>query len=185
MSQFVRDNVPAVTAALTVVSLALVVATVRGHVPANLLPRHPALVEVIPALNAAISLLAVGTIAAGWRFARRREFARHRASMVASAALFALFLALYLYRVAIAGPTHFGGPAVVETYLYLPVLVVHMALAVVAIPLVYYALLLGATRDVRELPATRHAAVGRAAASLWLVSFSLGIVVYLLLYVLY
>jgi putative membrane protein len=60
-----------------------------------------------------------------------------------------------------------------------------MGLAMVSIPLVYYALLLAGTRPVNEIPATKHAKVGRVAASLWLVSFALGIVVYLLLYVLY
>ena len=41
-----------------------------------------------------------------------------------------------LYRVVLKGPTDFTGPAVVESYVYLPVLAIHILLAIVAIPLV-------------------------------------------------
>jgi putative membrane protein len=92
---------------------------------------------------------------------------------------------LYLYRVSLVGPTHFAGPAWAERYLYLPILVVHMGLAIVCLPLLYYVLLLAYSHPVAELPATNHPRVGRVAAVLWLVSFALGIVVYLLLYVVY
>jgi putative membrane protein len=60
-----------------------------------------------------------------------------------------------------------------------------MGLAMVAIPLVYYALLLAGTRPVSEIYDTKHARVGRLAATLWVVSFALGIVVYLMLYVIF
>jgi len=93
-------------------------------------------------------------------------------------------LALYLYRIVVHGTTEFPGDGAVYTFVYLPVLAIHIGLALVAIPLVYYALLLATTRRVREIYDTNHAKVGRVAASLWLVSFAPGIVVYLLLYVL-
>jgi len=178
------ENVPAATAALTVVSLALVFGAVLGALPA--LPRAPdPLLAAIPHVNAVLSLVAIGTIAAGWRWIRRGEVRKHRAAMVTALALFAVFLALYLYRVSLEGPTPFTGPETVKTFVYLPVLAVHVLLAIVCIPLLYYVVLLGLTRPVREIHGTNHARVGRVAASLWLLSFTLGVAVYAMLYVVF
>ncbi|WP_158056168.1 DUF420 domain-containing protein [Halorussus halophilus] len=183
MQRFAKRHVPALTGVLSVVSLALVFSVALQVVPASALPRAPdAVLAAIPHINAAISVVAIGVIAAAWRSIRRGDVARHRTGMIAGVVLFATFLVLYLYRVALKGPTPFDGPDVVEQFVYYPVLGIHVLLAVVCIPLLYYVLLLALTRPVSELPATNHPRVGRIAASLWLVSFSLGIVVYLMLY---
>jgi putative membrane protein len=181
-----RDRVPELTAALSLTSLALVFGAALGAIPRDALPRAPdAVIAAIPHVNAVVSTVAVVTIAAGVAFARRREFEKHRAMMLLSAGLFAVFLLLYLYKVIMAGPATFPGPETVYRWLYLPLLAVHILLAVVCIPLLYYVLLLGTTHGVRALGETAHARVGRVAASLWLVSFVLGNVVYALLYVVY
>jgi putative membrane protein len=180
-----RDRVPALTGVLTVVSLALVFGAVLRVVPVGALPRSAALVAAVPHVNAGVSLLAIGTISAGWYWIRSGDVRKHRAAMAASFLLFVAFLALYLYRVSLEGPTSFPGPPAVETYVYYPTLAVHVLLAIVCVPLLYYVLLLAATHPVRELPRTDHARVGRIAASLWLISFALGVVVYALLYVVY
>ncbi|MFB6281883.1 MAG: DUF420 domain-containing protein [Haloferacaceae archaeon] len=181
-----RGRVPAVAAALSACSLALVFGTALGAVPRAWLPRAPAAVlAAIPHVNAAISVLAIATIVAGVRAIRRGAVARHRALMLASTGLFAAFLVLYLYKVALQGPTDFPGPGAVYRVVYLPLLGIHVALAVVCVPLVNYVLLLAVAHPAAELPDTRHPRVGRAAASLWVISFGLGIAVYLLLYVVY
>jgi putative membrane protein len=64
-------------------------------------------------------------------------------------------------------------------------LAIHILLAMVCLPFVYGALLLAATHRVPQLRETLHPRVGRVAATLWLVSFSLGICVYLMLHVLF
>ncbi|WP_299332961.1 DUF420 domain-containing protein [Haloplanus sp.] len=181
-----RDRVPELTVALSLTSLALVFAAALGAIPRAALPRAPGYVlAAIPHINAVVSTVAIVTIAAGVTFARRREFGRHRAMMALSAGLFAVFLILYLYKVALEGPAEFPGPERVYRLLYLPLLAVHILLAVVCIPLLYYVLLLGATHPIRALVDTAHARIGRVAASLWLVSFVLGNAVYALLYVVY
>jgi putative membrane protein len=185
MSLSARDRVRELTAVLSVVSLALVFAAVRQAIPTAVLPRFDPLVAVIPHLNAIISLTAIGTILAGVRAIRRRDIETHRRRMLTSAGLFALFLLLYLYRVSLEGPSEFPGPDSVYLYVYLPILAIHILLAIVAVPVVYYVLLLAVTRPVSELPQTAHARVGRVAASLWLISFTLGIVVWLMLHVLF
>jgi putative membrane protein len=75
----------------------------------------------------------------------------------------------------------FAGPAVVETYLYLPLLVGHAVVALLTFPAVYYTLLVGVTTSRGALPATRHARVGRVAAALWLLTFGSGLIIYVLL----
>jgi len=182
MQQQVRDHVPELTGLLSAVSLALVFGAVLGAVPEGALPRAEGLLDLIPHLNAVISLAAIGTILFGVRSIRRGDIDRHRLSMLASTALFAAFLVLYLYRISLEGPTEFAGPDAVRQFFYLPLLAIHILFAIVCVPFVYYALLLGGTHAVSELPSTNHARAGRIAASLWLVSFALGVVVYLLLY---
>ena len=184
--QRARNHVPVLTAVLTVVSLALVFGAVLGAIPVGSLPRAPASVfDAIPHVNAVISTVAIGTIFAGVRFIRRGDVERHRAMMLASVVLFVAFLVLYLYKVAVSGTAAFGGPETVYRFVYLPTLAIHMVLAIVCIPLLYYVLLLAVTRPVAELYDTSHKRFGRIAASLWLISFALGNVVYVLLYWLY
>ncbi len=182
-----RERVRPLTAILSVVSLVVVFAAAGGRVPASTVPAAPQWVlDLIPHLNVAISLTAIGTIAIGWRAIRRGNVDRHRAAMVASFGLFVAFLTFYLYRlVATGGPQPFPGPDTVYQFVYIPILAVHILLAVVCIPLVYYVLLLALSRPIDELRRTSHARIGRIAASLWLISFALGTVVYVLLYVAY
>lgn len=186
MERFARDRVPALTALLSVVSFALVFGAALRVVPPRLLPRvSDATLHLIPHVNAVVSATAIVTILAGVRFARRGEYDRHRLAMLASLGLFGLFLVLYLYKVALEGPTTFPGPQSVYRTVYLPLLGVHVLLAVVCIPMLYYVLLLGLTRPVTEIVTTAHRRVGRIAATLWLVTFALGILVYVMLYLRY
>jgi putative membrane protein len=179
-----RERVPELTAILSVVSLALVFGAVGGYIPETVLPHVSPLVSVIPHLNALISAAAIVTIVGGVRAIKNGNVSTHRRAMLTTTGLFALFLVLYLYRVSLEGPTPFTGQEWVKLYVYLPMLAIHILLAIACVPLVYYALLLAWAHDVRELPSTNHPRVGRVAAALWLISFSLGICVYLILYVL-
>jgi len=181
----VRDNVPLLTVVLSVLALGAVFAAVGGVIPARLLPRVDALLPVIPELNVVISLAAISTIIAGWRAIRRNEVTTHRNYMLASTVLFAAFLGFYLYRITLEGTTDFGGPATIEQFVYFPILGIHILLAIICVPLVIYALLLALSRPIEEIYRTRHRSVGQIAVVLWLISFSLGIVVYALLYVVY
>ncbi len=180
-----KNNVPALTALLSIISLALVFGAVLQAIPQSVIPRFDPLLALIPHLNVVLSLAAIGTILAGWRAIRQNRVGTHKKFMLASFALFAGFLVFYLYRVALLGPGEFPGPETVYLYIYLPTLAIHILLAVICVPFVFYALLLAGTRPVAEIYDTRHKTVGKIAAVLWLISFSLGIVVYLFLYVLY
>jgi len=180
-----RDRVRELTAVLSIVSLAIVFGTAGGFVPAGSLPRIDGLVELVPHVNAVLSAAALVTIAVGVRAIKRGHVGRHRVAMVTTTLLFLGFLVLYLYRIALEGPSAFPGPDTVYQFVYLPTLAIHILLAVLAIPFVYYVLLLALTRPVGAIRESAHARVGRVAATLWAVSFALGIVVYLMLYVLF
>ncbi|WP_128905076.1 DUF420 domain-containing protein [Halorubrum amylolyticum] len=183
MSEWARENVPLLTALLSAAALALVFGAVGGAIPSGVLPRaSDAVLAALPHLNAAISLAAIATILLGWRAIARGNVGRHRALMLSSFGLFVAFLGSYLYRLILVGTVEFPGPETVYTYVYLPFLAVHILLAIACVPFVFYALLLAATRPYEELYHTRHAQVGFAAAALWLVSFTMGIGVYLMLY---
>ncbi|WP_222918221.1 DUF420 domain-containing protein [Natrinema sp. SYSU A 869] len=182
-----RERVRLLTGVLSVVSLAVVFAAAGGRIPSSSVPAAPEWVlDAIPLVNAVLSAAAIGTITLGWRAIRRGDIERHRVAMAASFGLFVAFLALYLYRLTVTGgPQPFPGPDQVYQFVYLPLLAIHIFLAIVCIPLLYYVLLLALSRPIAELPDTSHARVGRIAATLWLVSFSLGIVVFALLHVVY
>ncbi|UIO98667.1 DUF420 domain-containing protein [Halobaculum sp. CBA1158] len=183
---FAREHSIGVASVVSVVALGLVFAVVGGAVPSTVLPRAPpTVIAAIPTLNAVVSLAAIVTIVAGVRAARAGEYDRHRRLMLASTALFTAFLVMYLYRIAVVGTTDFAGPATVERFVYLPLLAVHILLAIVCVPLVVYVLTLAGTRPLGDVFDTVHARVGRVAASLWVVSFVLGVVVYVLLYLVY
>lgn len=175
-----------VAGVLGILSLAIVMGTALGAVPATALPTaSPSVLDTIPDVNAVLSLAAIPTIGYGWWAIRNGNITRHRYAMGTAFVLFAVFLVLYLYKVAIEGPTAFPGPARIDTYVYLPLLAIHIVLAMICVPLLYYVLLLGVTQPIERLPATPHPKIGRIVAPLWITSFVLGVVVYALLYLVY
>ena len=182
MNVLTAERVTELAVILSVLSVSLVVAAASGTVPSAVVPGAPsAVLSSIPTVNAIVSAIAITTIGAGWIAIRRGQIERHRRYMLTSIGLFATFLVLYCYRlIATGGAAGFDGPTVIYQFVYLPVLAVHIGLAICCIPLLYYVILLAATHDVSSLGSTRHRTVGRVVVPLWIGSFSLGIVVYLL-----
>jgi len=101
--------------------------------------------------------------------------------MLTAAVLISSFLVLYVTRVTLGGTKAFTGPAALRTYLYLPMLTVHILLSILSVPPVIYNVLVGLTRDPRAVAQTAHRRVGRVAVVMWSVSLVLGLGVYLLL----
>ncbi len=180
-----KQQVPLLTAVLSVVSLGLVFSAVGGVVPEWVLPRSEVLIGLIPHLNVVISVAAIAAIVGGWRAIKQGNVETHRNRMLAAFGLFAAFLVFYLYRVAVEGPQAFAGPETIRQFVYLPTLAIHILLAIICVPLLFYVLLVAVSRPTEEIYRSRHRSVGQIAAALWVVSFGLGIVVYLLLYAIY
>ncbi len=147
--------------------------------------RLPALLEgaltFFPTLIALVNTAALACLLGGWRAIKAGRVVAHRRLMLAAAGLISVFLILYLTRVTLGGVKAFPGPQAVRLYVYLPALAVHISLSILSVPPVIYNLLIGLTVPVGDIPRTGHPRVGRVAVTLWSVSLSLGIVVYLLL----
>ncbi len=144
-----------------------------------------ALVAAAPTIIAVVNAAALFCLVAGWRAIRRGRVRTHRTLMLIAAGCISLFLILYVTRVSLGGVKAFPGPASVRTYLYLPVLAVHILLSIFSVPLVLHNLVIGLTYRVEEIAGTAHPRVGRWAVLLWSISLALGLLVYLLLNVLY
>lgn len=182
----VRNHISGLTWILTLGSLALVFGAVLQLLPTRTLPRLPDIViHAIPHLNVVLSIGGIISIGLGWYWVRHGEIRFHRKAMLTATTAFLVFLTLYLYRVSIVGPTAFPGPPDVYRYVYLPLLALHILLAVICLPLLYYVLLIGLTHTIPEIARTRHPRIGRIVAPLWITSFTLGVIVYTFLYVLY
>ncbi|HEY8145276.1 MAG TPA: DUF420 domain-containing protein [Kofleriaceae bacterium] len=134
--------------------------------------------ELNAALAAADTLLATASIAcmvAGYRAIRRRDIERHRGLMLAAAATSAAFMVLFVTRFATFGFAPYDGGGAGKVVYYI-VLLVHEPLAVINIPLVLVALVLGLRRS------SAHPEVARPALLIWLVAASTGVLLFVLLY---
>lgn len=173
------------TAAITLAAYAALGAALSAEPPVALPAVVAALVAAAPAIIAVVNATALLCLLAGWRAILAGRVRAHRALMLVAAGCISLFLILYVTRVALGGVKAFPGPAAVRTYLYLPVLTVHISLSILSVPLVVHNLLIGLTYPIGEIPRTAHPRVGRWAVLAWSISLALGQVVYLLLNVLY
>jgi len=153
--------------------------------PDDLPPLVSRALATFPFVIAVINASALTCLVAGWRAIRAGRITTHRKLMLASAMFISLFLILYVTRVSLGGVKAFPGPQEIRVYIYLPALIVHIALSIISVPLVVYNLLIGLTLPHGDIVRTRHPQVGRVAVVLWSVSLGLGIVVFLLLNVLY
>ena len=110
------------------------------------------------------------------RAIRRRDVAGHRALMLAAVAASAVFLVSFVVRFVLFGFATFrGGPS---TYvLYAVVFFTHEPIAVVSVPLVLVALVLGLRRVDRM-----HREVVGLAYPIWLYSLGTGVLLFALLY---
>jgi len=179
VTRTLRARPGTITAALSLVGYVLVGGALSGRLPL-FPPLSREAVLLFSHLIAGVNALALGAILVGVYYVRRGEYRKHRAAMLSAFSLILLFLVLYLWKTG-------GGfeKAILATgavrAVYLAMLAVHILLSIVAVPVVLYAVILGLTHSVEELKHTRHARVGRIAATAWGVSLALGIVTYLLL----
>lgn len=173
---------PGVVAAfLAAVVYAILGYALSGEPPGSLSPSLGRLVALAPHLIAVINATALTSLLLGWRAIRRGQVAAHRRFMLTAAAFITAFLVLYVTRVTLGGTKAFPGPALLRTYLYLPMLAVHILLSILSVPPVIYNVLVGLTRHQDAVALTAHPRVGRAAVAMWSVSLMLGLGVYLLL----
>jgi putative membrane protein len=128
--------------------------------------------------NACLSTASIVCMTTAFFAIRRRRVTLHRNLMIAAASASALFLVLFVVRFVRYGFAHFGGVGAMKVA-YLAVFYSHEPIAVINVPLVVAALILGLRGSFRT-----HKEVAQVALPLWLYAAVTGVVLYVLLYVL-
>ncbi|WP_459192547.1 DUF420 domain-containing protein [Halosimplex sp. J119] len=173
-----RANPRRVTAVLSVIGYALVIAAFTPYAPFPSI--HDDTVILLGDAIAVVNSLALISILIGVRYIKRGEVEKHRTAMLTAFGLILVFLVLYLLKVGGGFEKSILASGVVY-YAYLVMLAVHILLSALAVPVVLHAVVLGLTHSPSELRDTSHARVGRIAVAAWSLSLFLGIVTYLLL----
>ena len=140
------------------------------------------LLSILPHTIALVNTSALILLVAGWWLIRKGYVWLHRIAMPSALGLITLFLVMYVTRIYLGGIKEFPGPENIYYYVYLPVLITHLALSIVCIQPVLYVAFIGFTRRIEDIPRTKHRLVGRFAVSFWSLSLALGLVVYVMLY---
>jgi uncharacterized membrane protein YozB (DUF420 family) len=130
----------------------------------------------LPALNATLNGVAGVFLLAGYYFIRRRQIARHRASMIGAFATSTLFLISYLIYHANVGSRPFHGEGPIRI-VYFTILISHIILAAAVVPLALMTLFRGLKRD-----DARHRRIARVTWPIWMYVSVTGVVVYWMLY---
>lgn len=168
------------TLIVTLLAYGIVVATF-----ADWLPIYPELdrgtIDALSHATAVVNGATVLAILVGWHGIRNGRVRRHAAAMTTALLLIGAFLVLYLTRIGGGGQKEIVGAEGVALAAYLGMLAIHIVLSILAVPLVVYVFLLGATNKVEEIRASRHPTLGRVTAATWLLSLVLGILAYVLL----
>jgi len=130
----------------------------------------------------------------GYQQAKSRNFKNHKYLMLGATAINGAFLIQYITRFLMREETRFSGPTFVRDFIYLPILVVHITLAVVTIFLVLIHLKRTLSHEQQKESGEPffqgeyrqdHRSFGLITFRLWAISFVGGIIVFLMLYVLY
>ncbi len=128
----------------------------------------------LPALNALLNALAAVALVVGFRFIRARNIAAHRAAMLTAFIFSTAFLVCYITNYALHGESHFHGEGAVR-WVYFPLLITHIMLAVVCLPLILITFFLSLSG---RFPA--HKKIARWTFPIWLYVSVTGVVVHLL-----
>ncbi len=130
----------------------------------------------LPELNAILNALSAVALTAGFVFIRRREIARHRASMLTAFAFSSVFLVSYITNHALHGDTLYPVHNSLRT-LYLTLLASHVLLSILALPIVLITFFLSLSGRFRQ-----HKKLARWTFPLWLYVSVTGAIVYLMLH---
>jgi len=130
----------------------------------------------LPNLNALLNGLSAIALLAGFYFIRTHRIAAHRASMMTAFVFSSVFLVCYIANHALHGDTLYPVHNAIYHYAYLPILISHIVLAIVALPVVLITFFLALSRRFGI-----HRKVARFTFPLWLYVSVTGVVVRVML----
>ena len=129
----------------------------------------------LPLLNAVLNGLCTVALLAGFYAIRLRNVSAHRASMMMAFVFSSIFLVSYIVNHALHGETHFPGFGSART-VYLSILISHIALSVIALPMVLTTFFFSLTGRFRQ-----HRKIAVFTLPIWLYVSVTGVVVYAML----
>jgi putative membrane protein len=142
------------------------------HAPTDVAGTHLAF---LPALDAALNALAAIFLVIGFWNIRRGRVAPHRRAMLSAFVFSTIFLVIYIANHALHGDMRFHGEGAIRP-LYFSLLISHIALSIVALPMVLITFFLSLTG---RFPA--HRRLARFTFPIWLYVSVTGVVVYCML----
>lgn len=135
--------------------------------------------DALAAVNATLNSTSAVALLIGFVLIHRRNAHGHRRAMLTAVTASAIFLVVYVTRVALTGTHEFAGEGMARTA-YLGILFSHMILAVLVLPFVLRLLWLVRMRRFHD-----HARLARRVFPVWAYVSVTGLVVYLMLYQVY
>jgi putative membrane protein len=129
----------------------------------------------LPNLNALLNGLSAVALLIGFYFIKQRRIAAHRASMITAFVFSSLFLVSYIANHALHGDTRYPVHDTIY-HIYIPLLISHIILAVVALPIVLITFYLSLSG---RIPA--HRRLARITFPLWLYVSITGVIVRIML----
>ena len=130
----------------------------------------------LPALNAFLNALAAIALVTGFGFIRSGRIGPHRASMFTAFIFSTLFLAAYITNYTLHGEMVFPKDAGAIRWVYFPLLISHIILAVIALPMILITFFLSLSG---RFPA--HKRLARWTFPVWLYVSVTGVIVYAML----
>ena len=129
----------------------------------------------LPALNAILNGLAATALLIGYTLIRARRIQAHRAAMMTAFIFSTLFLVSYIAHHALHGDV-FYPPQAAYRAIYIPLLISHIVLAIVALPLVLTTFFFSLTGRIPQ-----HRKIARWTFPLWLYVSITGVITYAML----
>jgi len=168
-----RSTGATVTAIILASALAsaLICWLVYFHAPTDVAGTH---LLFLPATNALLNALSTVALLFGFVYIKRREIAKHRASMLTAFFFSAIFLVSYLVNFTLHGETRFprGNPL---WPFYWKLLASHIVLSMIALPIILITFFLSLSG---RFPA--HKRLARWTFPIWLYVSVTGVIVYLM-----
>jgi putative membrane protein len=130
-------------------------------------------------LNATLNALATVFLTLGFIFIRQKRIVAHRNCMIGALTVSAAFLTSYVIYHYHAGSVPFTGQGWIR-WVYFPILISHIILAIVIVPLVLMTVIRAARQRFES-----HRRIARWTWPLWIYVSVTGVVIYVMLYHLY
>lgn len=132
----------------------------------------------LPTLNAFLNMTSAILLGTGYYFIKKGRWKAHRATMISTVIVSAMFLTSYLIYHAQVGSKPYEGEGILRI-IYFLILIPHVILAAVNVPLV----LLTLWRAYKDPFDGRHRKIARIVWPVWIYVSVTGVLVYIMLYV--